>query len=412
MQWSTLSLFSSLAHLTRATILQNGQVRETDFLKTAVTASTLTNWTAHSPDSQHLSYKGRWDSQHISWWSSPGLKFGVHGNRVAISFGNNTSDGVLVGFRFDGLDWQLTNITTGATHLFAPAPTDPVVASTALSVFELRVSNFAYGVQIASVLTPPDSSLFTVPDFGRRLEMIGDSLSAGYSATYEGLASFGHGLCAGLGDTEYSITAIPGICVHDQECFGNPRGQTFQWYQTSDTSGRAQALYGDKPIPWDFQRHPAADIVVINLGTNDNNSANNVGVVNFYNSYVQLVEGVHQTWPEADIVIMSLWNGFYQSGTTYKQSGGYVNEVYDVYQHFNNGTSAVPGTKPFVHYFNSTGILQHNDINPAYHPTDVGNIKLASHMMQYIKNTFGWEFAATGPEIQHETLYWNNEVAY
>lgn len=174
--------------------------------------------------------------------------------------------------------------------------------------------------------------------------------------------------------------------------------------------------------------------MVINLGTNDNNSANNVSAENYYRSYVKLVEGVHEVWPKANIVLMvrsfvclvpitaicstdghiqSLWNGFYQSGTTYKQSGAFVTEIYAVYSHFNNHDYLASGKiEPFVYYFNSTGILQHNDIGPQWHPTDVGYIKLASHMMQYIKNTFGWEFAATGPEVQHEMLYWNNEVGY
>ena len=30
----------------------------------------------------------------------------------------------------------------------------------------------------------------------------------------------------------------------------------------------------------------------------------------------------------------------------------------------------------FVHYFNTTGVLQHNDINPLWHPTDTGHIKV------------------------------------
>lgn len=32
--------------------------------------------------------------------------------------------------------------------------------------------------------------------------------------------------------------------------------------------------------------------------------------------------------------------------------------------------------------------------------------------MQYIKLTFGWMFEETGPEVQHDTLYWNNEPDY
>lgn len=55
-------------------------------------------------------------------------------------------------------------------------------------------------------------------------------------ATYETLSGFGYIIAAGLGNVEYSITAYPGICLHDAPCWDNPRGQTYQWRQTSDTS--------------------------------------------------------------------------------------------------------------------------------------------------------------------------------
>lgn len=56
--------------------------------------------------------------------------------------------------------------------------------------------------------------------------------------------------------------------------------------------------------------------------------------------------------------------------------------------------------------------MQHNDYNPKYHPTDVGHIKLASHLMQYIKIKFGWELEATGPAVLSGTMYWNDEDRY
>lgn len=87
-------------------------------------------------------------------------------------------------------------------------------------------------------------------------------------------------------------------------------------------------------------------------------------------------------------------------------------EIQTVVRHFNNGSLNPFGGAGFVHYFNTTGILQHNDIGPLYHPTDVGHIKLASHLIQYIHQTFGWEMEATGPEVQHETLYWNDMPNY
>lgn len=64
-----------------------------------------------------------------------------------------------------------------------------------------------------------------------------------------------------------------------------------------------------------------------------------------------------------------------------------------------NTTSTIQSkSAPFVHYFNTTGIMQHNDIGPQWHPTDVGAAKVASHLMQYIKMKFDWDLRATGPE--------------
>lgn len=55
-------------------------------------------------------------------------------------------------------------------------------------------------------------------------------------------------------------------------------------------------------------------------------------------------------------------------------------------------------TNPFIHHFNTSGILQHSDIGPQWHPTDVGAIKVASHLQQFIRMKFDWDFYATGPE--------------
>lgn len=172
------------------------------------------------------------------------------------------------------------------------------------SSFELRVTNWAYGVQIDSVHVAAGEELVKIPDFNRTLEIIGDSLSAGQYATYEGLSSWSYGLGAGFGETEYSITAYPGICLYDKQCYGNLRGQAYQWWYTSDTSGRAIDIWGDDPESWDFSAHAAADIVVINIGTNDGNPINNVTSAGFITQYIELIEGVHTEWPKAEIIIM------------------------------------------------------------------------------------------------------------
>ncbi|KAF4555790.1 Hypothetical protein D9617_2g057540 [Elsinoe fawcettii] len=398
----------ALLPLASATVLENGRARENPYPGQAVVVSDAgsDSWKSYAPNASEISYKGRWDSKHISWWSAPGLKFGFTGSNVALRFGQYTSPGVLVAYRIGDLDWQFSNVTANATYQFVSDATTGVnlTAPGDTLTFELRVTNWAYGVQLDGVSVSADSALVKVPDFARRIEIIGDSLTAGQYQTYEGVSSWAWGVSEGLGQTEYTVSAYPGICLTDKNCWGNPHGQTYQWFHTSDTSYRATQIWGDNPEPWDFAAHPAADIVLINIGTNDNNTANNVTNEEFYNSYIQLIDGIHKEWPNAQVVVLTLNFFFYSTGTSYGQSSGFVDEILAVNEHYKDAG--------FVHLFDTKGILNHNDIGPQYHPTDFGALKIASHINQYIKLKFGWEFLNTGRQVQSGTLYWNDQSSY
>ncbi|KAI1401585.1 SGNH hydrolase-type esterase domain-containing protein [Hypoxylon fuscum] len=425
-----LSCLLGLCALARGTILQNGQVRTTNYPDTKIDVSSY-DFQSYNANATELSYKGRWDSKKVSWWSAPGLVFGFTGDIVAITFGELTSNTTLVGFRIGGMDWAFTNVTAGATHLLVSNETAGVNETYPVNplTFELRVTNWAYGIQIDKVHVAAGESLVKIPPYNRTIEFIGDSLSAGMYTSYEGLSSFAYGVGAGLGETEYYVTAYPGICVTDQDCWGNPRGQSHQWFYASDTSWRSTQIWPDGPEPWDFEKQDTIpDLVFINLGTNDNNEANNVTSEAYVDAYKKLIQGVHGKYPKAQVIVMQLWMGFYAYGNSYQQNLGYEQELQDVVAYFNSdeylqaptvwdGTTNTTSTldapsESFVHYFSTKGIMQHNDIGPQWHPTDVGAIKVASHLTQFVKLTFGWEMVATGPEIFHETTYWNDEQSY
>ena len=146
------------------------------------------------------------------------MKFGFQAEQVAISFGNYTSDGVLVAYRLDGQDWMLTNVTASSTQLLVTPSTagyNLTAPINATQTLELRVTNWAYGVQIQCVLLSGGAAkLIKIPIFTRNMELIGDSLSAGQYATLEGISSYSWGLMYGLGNVEFSITAYPGDCLH------------------------------------------------------------------------------------------------------------------------------------------------------------------------------------------------------
>jgi hypothetical protein len=111
---------------------------------------------------------------------------------VAITFGNWTSDGVLIAYRIGGLDWMFTNATAGGTHLLVSpqTPGSDLTAPISPWTFEMRVTNWAYGVQIDSVHVAAGEKLVALPAPSRKIEVIGDSLASGMYTSYEGLSSF------------------------------------------------------------------------------------------------------------------------------------------------------------------------------------------------------------------------------
>ena len=106
----------------------------------------------------------------------------------------------------------------------------------------------------------------------------------------------------------------------------------------------------------DYSTSPPLDITLINIGTNDNNTSNNITSAEFYNSYIQLINEIHTHWPDSQIIVLSLWSGFSQVGNTWQQGAGFLHEIREVVRYFNNGSLNDRGGEGFVHYFNTTGI--------------------------------------------------------
>jgi hypothetical protein len=58
----------ALASAASAEILQNGQIRITDYPNTLIDPAHY-SFETYPPGANEISYKGRWDSKYISWWS-------------------------------------------------------------------------------------------------------------------------------------------------------------------------------------------------------------------------------------------------------------------------------------------------------------------------------------------------------
>jgi hypothetical protein len=79
----------------------------------------------------------------------------------------------------------------------------------------------------------------------------------------------------------------------------------FRWFMCRTSPANSPlSTSKDNPEPWDFSKQQSANIVVINIGTNDNNSANNVSSAAYVNAYTKLIQGVHGKYPKAQVVVM------------------------------------------------------------------------------------------------------------
>ncbi|KAJ5140727.1 Esterase SGNH hydrolase-type subgroup [Penicillium atrosanguineum] len=381
-----------------ATILQNGQVREDPYPGQAPRIELDDSWHSYGADTEEISYKGRWDSNHVSWWSAPGIKVEFSGSQLAVSFGQSTSDGVLVAYRVGSLDWQFSNVTADSTYQFVGPELgldEDLVKQH--KVFEMRV-------QIAGVSVASDESLQVPKRFEKKVEVIGGSLAGGQFATYETISSWGYLFAAGLGNAEHTITAYPGACLADLQCYGgNAHGMTWYWNRASDPGSRANEFFGHEPEKFDNKAEQPADLVVIQMGGNDHRHPNEIPGNEFYHAYVALIDDIHSTWPHAVVLIVSQWGQWVKEGLSYVPTQVYEEETRKVHDHFRD--------RGFVYYFDTSGILQHNDINPKNHPTDVGHIKLASHLLQWTRLVLRWNLEPMG-EVQHGTLYWNDQQEY
>lgn len=56
-----------LQDIQERTILQNGQVRDTDYPDTRIDPEDY-SFNTYLPNATEISYKGRWDSKYVSWW--------------------------------------------------------------------------------------------------------------------------------------------------------------------------------------------------------------------------------------------------------------------------------------------------------------------------------------------------------
>jgi lysophospholipase L1-like esterase len=301
-----------------------------------------------APTDLSLLYIGRWDktdpSVYHGHWVGAYLRTGFNGKSVSIKLAQPTDLVVSI----DGEATRVVRGEKGTTRL-EQAPL--VETNHALMVGVKGGGGILFeGLEL-------DAGAATRPPAKRPLiECIGDSISCGTPGRIEAAGNYNWVTAEALGCDHTQIAWPARALTTGYGCADDKAGLDTQYFQL--------AKFGDQPRrPWDFSYTP--DVILINLGQNDNCGQEPVGV--FLESYIKFLRKLRDKFPHVQIFGLRPLSGYYAASVR-----AAVETLYK------DGDSR-------VHFVDTTGWLLPTDFKDGVHPDDHGNLKMAEKLAPIIK---------------------------
>ncbi len=335
-----------------------------------------------------IQYFGRWDfsdpAHPSASWGAVYLKARFEGTSVAISLEStmNTFD-----YSIDGGAMQRLGPTSATEHSLATGLADGV------HTLELyRRSEGGYGKTVVSglLLDPGKNVLSPDPRPVRRIEIVGDSISAGFGNegnggstpdTQNGYEAYGPKLARKLG-AEWSVIAHSGQGMYRNLCEALPPAAQHMPDEFKLTQHPAVA-----GPSWDFTRWQP-DVLLVTLGTNDyadyppGSCAAPDGAA-FKAAYVGFLDFARSQYPNAEIFAVGTFiaTSGNQFGTCNQNICAAVTETADPKIH-----CVEPSLGPEGMWLTGPG----DYIGDWTHPTVAGHEKLAEKLSGVIAPVMGW----------------------
>jgi lysophospholipase L1-like esterase len=289
----------------------------------------------------NIKYFGRWDfsasTQYVSYWGGAYLKVNFSGTTAKIKLGNTSNFYA----KIDNGPWVSYLNAGGTLNL---TPTALAAGTHALSVAQGKDYNYVFNFQ---GLVLDAGAVTSAPAVNANLiEYIGDSITAGYTDPQANVSDYAW-VCSESLNCEHTQIAYPGINLVSGY---TGTGMDAQYLKLQNLS------YPSSPN-WDFTKY-TPKVVVINLGTNDNN--NQVPDATFQNTYTSFLATIRTKFANAEIFVLRTF-----SGTRAALTSAAV-----------NARNAAGDTK--VHYINTAGWLSAGDYTDGTHPSVSGHIKVAN----------------------------------
>lgn len=313
------------------------------------------------PSDSNILYVGRWDKTNAavyrSYWSGAYFRVNFTGTTVQLRLAAAASFYV-------SIDGGTDVAYSGASGTVNLAPTALAAGSHTLRVAarsETEVLQFQ-GLVLSSGATTQAPLARS-----KRLEFIGDSITAGCCALSKVILNDYSWLVGEALNADHTQVAYSGICLQDGVACGSPNsiGMSNQFFKLQTVQ------YPSSPA-WDFTRYQP-DAVVINLGTNDNTFG--VSDATFQSTYTTFLQNVRARYPNAFIFALRTFGGYKVAPT--------VAAV--------NARISAGDTK--LYYVDTTGWVTTgtSDYTDNLHPSDSGHVKIAQLLAPFISKTTRWE---------------------
>ncbi len=310
---------------------------------------------AGTPGDPNIKYIGRWDTHSstlaTSYWPGAYLKTQFTGRTVRIKLGTTASF-------FASIDNKADTFYSNASGTVNLTPT-PLAAGT----HTLRVATYSEhdSLQFQGFLFDAGATTSMPTISPKLIEFVGDSITAGATTTRHALSDYAWLVGEQL-KVEHTQIAQGGICLSDSTaCTSTGIGMNSQFF-------KMQTIYFPNSPTWDFSRYQA-NVVVINLGTNDN--GHHISDASFQTTYVAFIQKIRTKYPHAVILALRPFKGAKAAATLKTVQA--VNAAGD----------------RNVHYIDTTGWITSADTNDGLHPSDAGHVKITAHLAPIVASYLG-----------------------
>jgi lysophospholipase L1-like esterase len=308
-----------------------------------------------TPGDPNIKYIGRWDTHSstvaASYWPGAYLKTEFTGTTVKIKLGTTVSF-------FANIDNKTDTFYSKVIGTINLTPT-----RLAAGTHTLRIAAYSEhdDLQFQGLLLDPGAKTLMPTISPKLIEFVGDSITAGATTTKHALSDYAWLVGEQL-KVEHTQIAQGGICLSDSTlCATTGIGMSSQFF-------KMQTVYFPNSPNWDFSRYQA-NVVVINLGTNDN--GHHISDAAFQATYVAFIQKIRTKYPHAIILALRPFKGAKAAATLKTVQA--VNAAGD----------------KNVHYIDTTGWITAADTNDGLHPSDAGHVKITKHLAPIIASYLG-----------------------